>query len=199
MKKFLSAVCLCVAVAASVVTVAGQSGTRGNAAGKAAGANDGQQVVKERDEFSGATIVKLKPQKLVDTSEHQLTMSAEVKLEGKTYADGTGVNETVILEFVSRSKERVDFGDEELHFLVDGKQIKSGSLVGGIYNPNLRGNGTASAFKGGTRYTGGVSLSQMQQIANGKNVAMRFGSMKLTPDERLLSNLRDFVRAINSK
>lgn len=191
MLKFKKAICLCMVVAATVVVVAAQSDTQtdGNAASRAVGATNGQQVVVEKDGFSGATTVKLKPQELVNTPEHQLTMSAEVKLEGKTYADGSSTDETVLFEFISRSKQQIDFGDEELHFLVDGKPVKGGPTSDGMYKPDLRGE----------RYIGGVRLSYLQQIAKGKNVAMRLGSVKLTLDEKVLSNLRDFARATNMK
>ncbi|MGH9899744.1 MAG: hypothetical protein ACRD4L_12940 [Pyrinomonadaceae bacterium] len=158
-----------------------------------------QAVVVDKDNFSGATTITLKPQKLIDTPNHQLTMAAEVKLEGKTYAGVTGVDETVILELISRSKERVDYGDEELHFLVDGKQVRGGPTAGGTYQPDLPSDDSGYGFKGGTRYTGGVSLSKLQQIVKGRSVGLRFGSVKLMLDEKVLSNLRDFVRATNSK
>ncbi len=183
-------VSLCVSALAQSVERSSNQPARSNA--------DSQVEVK-KDGFSGVTTILLKPQKLIDSPNHQLTMSAEVKLEGKTYAGVTGVDETVLLEFVSRSKERVDFGDEELHFLVDGKPVKGGPTAGGMYDPNLPNDGLSSAFKGSTSYTGGVSLSRLQQIVQGTNVAMRFGSLKLTLDEKILSNLREFFRATNSK
>ncbi len=198
MNKLQSISCGCVMVIGLMTTATGQSGVR-NGDNKKTKVNDGSQVMVDKDEFSGATTIKLKPQKLIDSPSHQLTMSAEVKLEGKTYAGVTGVDETVLFELVSRSKERVDFGDEELHFLVDGKPVKGGPTAGGMYDPNLPNNGLSSVFKGGTSYTGGVSLSRLQQIIQGTNVAMRFGSLKLTLDENILSNFRQFIRATNSK
>ncbi len=199
MRKFQSAACVwMVMVVVLMITATGQSGVRSGDNKRARG-DDGSQVVVNKDEFFGATTIRLRPQKLIDSPNHQLTMSAEVKLEGKTYAGVTGVDETVLLEFVSRSKERVDFGDEELHFLVDGKPVKGGPTAGGMYDPNLPNDGLSSAFKGGTSYTGGVSLSRLQQIVQGTNIAMRFGSLKLTLDEKILSNLREFFRATNSK
>ena len=178
------------------ITATGQSGV-GRDNNKGARSNDGSQVEVKKDEFSGVTTITLKPQKLIDSSNHQLTIAAEVKLEGKTYAGVMSVDETVLFKFDSQNNGNVDFGDEELHFLVDGESVKGGSTASGFASSLL--DKPAPGFKRRNSYTGGVYLSQLQQIAKGKNVAMRFGSIKLTLDEKLLNSLRDFARAANTK
>ena len=186
--------CVCVMVVGLWAGVMGQSKSRG--ANNAAGTNGNSDVVVKKDEFSGATIVTLKPQKLIDKPDHLLTMSSEVKLEGKTYADGSRVDETVLLKFDSQNNGEVDFGDEELHFVVDGKSVKGGTSASGFTSSLL--DKPAPGFKRRKSYTGGVSLSQLRGIAKGKNVAMRLGPFKLTLDEKVLSNMRDFARSTNT-
>ncbi len=197
MRKFQNAACVwMVMVVVLMITATGQSGVRsGN--NKRTRGDDGSQVMVDKDEFSGATTIKLRPQKLIDSPNHQLTMSAEVKLEGKTYAGVAGVDEMVLFKFDSQNNSHVDFGDEELHFLVDGEPVKGGSTASGFASSLL--DRPAPGFKSRNSYTGSVYLSQLQQIAKGKNVAMRLGSIKLTLDAKLLNSLRDFARATNTK
>jgi len=196
MRNLVSTVCVWMVMVSLCAGALAQSMERSGSK-KMARSNDGSQVEVKKDEFSGVTTITLKPQKLIDSPNHLLTMSAEVKLEGKTYAGVMSVDETVLFKFDSQNNGNVDFGDEELHFLVDGEPVKGGSTASGFASSLL--DKPAPGFKRRNSYTGGVYLSQLQQIAKGKNVAMRFGSIKLTLDEKLLNSLRDFARAANTK
>jgi len=162
--------------------------------GKSARSNDGSQVEVKRDDFSGITMITLKPQKLIDRLEHQLTMSAEAKLGGTAPQTGLpDADERMLLGFTSLTSHKLDFGDQELHFLVDGKQVRGGSTAGG-YNPRLPGEQLPSPYKTRHSFTGGLSLSQLKQIASGRKVEMRLGSIETTLNSELLSRLSEFVR-----
>jgi len=176
-----------------MTTATGQSGVR-NGDNKRTKVNDGSQVMVDKDEISGATTIKLKPQKLIDRLEHQLTMSAEAKLGGTAPQTGLpDADERMLLGFTSLTSHKLDFGDQELHFLVDGKQVRGGSTAGG-YNPRLPGEQLPSPYKTRHSFTGGLSLSQLKQIASGRKVEMRLGSIETTLNSELLSRLSEFVR-----
>lgn len=195
MTKFLNAVCLWVIVAESVVAVTAQSGTRtgGNPVSKAAVVSDGQQVVVEKDEFSGATTVKLKPQKLMDTPEHQVTYSAEAKISSDAQQSGfSEIDDRVQVKIVSLSKRSVDFGDEKIYFLADGERI-TGPTAGG-YDVPLPGARSTSPLRTRYDYTSGLSLTQLRQLVRSKRVQMRLGSIETTLSPDLLSKLNEFVR-----
>ncbi len=193
MNKLQSISCGWVMVIGLMTTATGQSGVR-NGDNKRTKVNDGSQVMVDKDEFSGATTIKLKPQKLIDRLEHQLTMSAEAKLGGTAPQTGLpDADERMLLGFTSLTSHKLDFGDQELHFLVDGKQVRGGSTAGG-YNPRLPGEQLPSPYKTRHSFTGGLSLSQLKQIASGRKVEMRLGSIETTLNSELLSRLSEFVR-----
>lgn len=189
--KFLISVWM---VAASLLPVAAQNGTRtsGNVANKAAGVSDGQQVVVEKDEFSGATTVKLKPQKVVDTPERLLTMSAESKLGNKPSIGYDEFDERVMLRFDLQTTSEVKQGDLELYFLVDGKSVKGGS-VANSYSPLLSPKPTRP-YTERQPYIGTVSIPTLRQVARGKRVEMRVGSIEVSLSSSLLGQLNEFVR-----
>src|SRR5262249_35122217 len=70
------------------------------------------QVEVETDRFSGKTTVKLKPQVLLDSPEHKLTMVIQ------------NHDEFIGIRFDSMSKDYIIFGDRALWFIVDGKSAR---------------------------------------------------------------------------
>src|SRR5262245_18114805 len=76
------------------------------------GSHDGRQVVVESDRFTGKTSVKLKPQALIDTPDHKVTL----EMKSTDYVTS--------LSFESWSKKYFNFGDSELFFLVDGNRLQ---------------------------------------------------------------------------
>ncbi len=191
MKKFLNAVYLCVAVAALVVTIAGQSDTRGSAVGKAGSANDGQQIVTKMDKFSGATSITLKPQKVVDTPEQLLTVSAESKVGDKPSIGYEEADERVILSFDLQTTTS-NYDAEDLYFLVDRKSVKGGSVASS--RSPLLGAKPTSPYTKRRRFTGSVSIPTLRQIARGKRVEMRLGSIEVTLNSDLLNKFGEFVQ-----
>jgi hypothetical protein len=93
----------------------------------------------------------------------------------------------VSLKCELQAAEAFDFGDGELHFLVDSKPIKIGKafviqLPNGLHKaPAL----TASLDKG-------VPLDVVRRIAEGNRVEMRLGAIELTISQPTLSKLREF-------
>jgi hypothetical protein len=195
----------CVFVVCGLLTYAFGQG-RGHSQGLADGpqaqtkASEGQQdqsdVEVKNDRFSGATTITLKPQVLIDSPSHRLDMEMETKLGGKRQTGVSETDETVIITFTSLSNGGIDLGDEELHFLVDGKPIKGGESSGGTPS---RVDDPKSKFKIRKRLVNSLSLVDVQRLAHGNRVEMRFGSIELTFDEKLMKRIRTFVAAAPSR
>jgi hypothetical protein len=160
------------------------------------GHRDQSDVEVKNDGFSGAMTVTLKPQVLINSQNHKLDMEMETKLGGKRLTGVPETDETVIITFTSLSNGGVDLGDEELHFLVDGKPIKGGESSGGtpsrVDDPN-------SKFKIRKRLINSLSLVDVQRLARGKRVEMRLGPIELTFDEKLMTRIQAFVAAAPSR
>jgi hypothetical protein len=144
--------------------------------------NDGKsQVEVKTDRFSGKSTVMLKPQVLLDTAKHKLTMQFE------SHDDFAGVT------FESSSEEYIDFGDKQLHFLVDGKRmfIDTASQQNTPFSLRKRDE------QGRANYTSLISslgIAQLEEIVAGKTVEMRLGTVELTLSQPVLANLREYAR-----
>ncbi len=151
------------------------------------------QIEVNKDRFSGATTVKLKPQLILDKPDHQLTMAVEAKLEGKKQIGIFQGDETVRATFTSQSKMGINLGDRELHFLVDGEQVKIGRV--GSTTANASSAPAKPELRVGRYLISVMPLDKLRHIAEGRNVEMRLGTIQVTLDAKLLSNLRAFVAA----
>src|SRR5262245_31685164 len=89
------------------------------------------QVEVKTDRFSGVTTVKLKPQVILDKPDHQMTIEIETKLGEKGQLDFEKDDLKAEAWFRSQSKDPVDFGDQELHFLLDDKPLDLRDTPGG--------------------------------------------------------------------
>ena len=158
------------------------------------------QVEVKTDRFSEATTIKLKPQTILDTPDQIITMSLEAKFGDKKIRDEVDrtseiLGEQAFVRLESQSKGSVDFGDKQLHFIVDGKRIKVGESVGTLLKFPGKDPDLKPGFKNREVFTNGLNLEQMKQIANGNRVEMRFGKYESVLSTTLLGNLREFVRA----
>ncbi len=159
---------------------------------KPARSNGGSQVEVKKDDFSGMTMITLKPQKLIDRPEHQLTISVEAKLRSDTPSTGfSEIDNRAQIKLVSHSSKSIDFGDEKLYFLVDGQRV-NGPTAGG-YDIPLPGAQPSSPMRIRHSYLSGLSLSHLSQIARGKKVEMRLGSVETILNSKMLSLLNEFV------
>src|SRR5262249_53334298 len=143
------------------------------------------QVEVETDRFSGKTTVKLKPQALIDTAEHKLTMVIE------------NHDEHLGIRFYSASREYINYGDRELWFLVDGKRTRidtasesSAPLV--AEDEDKKGRTPRMTL------ISGLSLAQAEEIVAGNKIEMRLGTVELTWSQPVLANMREYVRTLAS-
>jgi hypothetical protein len=92
-------------------------------ADKSAANSTNDQIEVKTDQFSNVTTVTLKPQVILDKPDHVITMAIETNLgEKKSSALQREMVEARV-KFESQSKGLVDFGDEELYFIINGKPL----------------------------------------------------------------------------
>ena len=146
---------------------------------------ESSQVEVKTDRFSGKTTVKLKPQVLIDTPEHRLTMVIE------------NHDEHLGIRFYSASREYINYGDRELWFLVDGKRMR----IDTASESSAPLAAEDEDEKGRTpRMTliSGMSLPQAEEIVAGNKIEMRLGTVELTWSQQVLANMREYVRTLAS-
>jgi hypothetical protein len=159
--------------------------------------NDGKsggQVEVETDRFSGNVTVTMKPQTLIDTPELKLTMELEYRLNQKAVAASPVlVEEIASVTLNSSAKSSLDYGDRELHFLVDGARLAGRKTSSDSAHPLLsekddKGRRPDFAF------FSTLNLSQVERLAAGKKVEMRLGPIETALSPATLAGIRDFAR-----
>jgi hypothetical protein len=150
------------------------------------------QIEVKNDRFSGVTTVKLKPQVVLDKPEHQLTIRSETKLgDKKSYEWEMGtVSAYVWLE--SHYNRSVDYGDRELHFIIDGKPLDIGRITGGSPTEST----LKPAFKIMASFVSIFNRSKLEQISNGKRIEMRFGTVEVTLGQPVVTALREYASQV---
>jgi hypothetical protein len=147
------------------------------------------QIEVKTDRFSGVTTVRLKPQVVLDKPEHKLTIRSETKLGDKKSFEwemGT-VSAHVWLE--SHYNRSVDYGDRELHFIIDGKPLDIGRITGGSPTEST----LKPAFKIMASFVSIINRSKLEQISNGKRIEMRFGTVEVTLGQPIVTALREYA------
>ncbi|MDQ3688005.1 MAG: hypothetical protein M3430_20715 [Acidobacteriota bacterium] len=191
MRKMRDVVCVCVMVVSVCAVVVGQSTPRVGS-NEAVSRQKNSEVITDKSRVSGATTITLKPQRLIDTPERLLLISAVSKVGDKPITGLDEADERVMLKFDLQTTGVLDGGDQELHFLVDGERIKAGSVAGGG-SPLLRTEPVRPYTKRQT-YSGSLSIPTLGRIARGKKVEISMGSIEATLDTGLLNKLDEFVR-----
>jgi hypothetical protein len=163
---------------------------------KSAG-NDGKsggQVEVETDRFSGNVTVTMKPQMLIDTPELQLTIELKYRLDKKKLEQSPIlVEELASVTLKSSVKGSVDYGDRELHFLVDGARLAGRRTSSDRAHPLL----SEQDDKGRTphfAFFSTLNLSQVERLAAGKSVEIRLGPIETALNPATLAAIRDFAR-----
>lgn len=138
------------------------------------------QIETQRDRFSDTTVVKVNMLYLFKKPSHKLAISLETKVDPKAPD-----KDTVFANFSSYTQNLYDFGDRELHFLVDGNRVSLGTVE----------RGDLAIFPGSAETLFiGIGLTDLERIAGGKKVEMRLGSIECALSDETLSVLREFVK-----
>jgi hypothetical protein len=159
--------------------------------------NDGKsggQVEVKTDRFSGDVTVTMKPQTLIDTPELQLTMELDYELNKKKLEESPVlVEEIASVTLKSSVKDSVDYGDRELHFLVDGARLPGRRTSSNVVNPLLSEEDDKGRTPNFTFFST-LDLSQVERLAAGKKVEMRLGPIETALSPATLAAIRDFAR-----
>lgn len=170
---------LLVFIASTFFFVAGQNRQREEK--DAAQSNDAKeandQIEVKTDRFSGVTTLKLKPQVILDKPEHRLTIEVETKVGDKSASEWLMDEVHAYFRITSQSKGIVDFGDRELHFMLDGKPLNLGKVAG--RDPNF-----VSIFNRGV----------LEQFSKASRIEMRFGTIEPTIGQSVTTLLREYAR-----
>lgn len=153
------------------------------------------QVEVKTDRFSGVTTVKLKPQVILDKPDHQMTVEIEAKLGGKGQLDYEKDEVKAEAWFRSQSKDPVDFGDQELHFLIDDKPLDLGKTPGGT-NAYIDRSTLKPGFRSNKSFVSIFDRSDLAQFAKAKHVEMRLGSIELKLGQPEVAILREYANQV---
>jgi len=157
-------------------------------------AND--QVEVKTDRFSGVTTVKLKPQMILDKPDHQMTIEIETKLGEKGKLDFEKDDVAAKVWFRSLYKGSVDFGDQELHLLIDGKPLNHGKISGGDAEATDENMRKQRGFRLSTFFVAIFNRRDLEQLGKAKNIEMRLGSIEPLLSQPVVSILRDYANQV---
>jgi len=150
------------------------------------------QIEVKNDRFSGVTTVKLKPQVVLDKPEHQLTIRSETKLGDKKSHEWEMGTVSAYVWLESHYNQSVDYGDRELHFIIDGKPLDIGRITGGSPTEST----LKPAFKIMASFVSIFNRSKLEQISNGKHIEMRFGTVEVTLGQPVVTALREYASQV---
>jgi len=150
------------------------------------------QIEVKNDRFSGVTTVKLKPQVVLDKPEHQLTIRSETKLGDKKSHEWEMSTVSAYVWLESHYNRSVDYGDRELHFIIDGKPLDIGRITGGSPTEST----LKPAFKIMASFVSIFNRSKLEQISNGKRIEMRFGTVEVTLGQPVVTALREYASQV---
>jgi hypothetical protein len=154
------------------------------------------QVEVKTDRFSGVTTVKLKPQVILDKPDHQMTIDIETKLGEKGQLDFEKDDVKSETRFRSLYKGSVDFGDQELHLLIDGKPLDLGKIPGGDPEATDENMRRQRGFRISTFFVAIFDRRGLEQIGRATRIEMRLGSIELTLGQPQVALLREYANQV---
>src|SRR5262245_15316206 len=157
-------------------------------------AND--QIEIKEDRFSGVTTVLLKPQVILDKPDHQLTIEIKTKLGEKGQFDFEKDDVTAEVRFRSLYKESVDFGDQELHLLIDGKPLNHGKISGGDAEATDENMRKQRGYRLSTFFVAIFNRSELEKLGKAKNIEIRLGPIEPTLSQTVVSIQRDYANKV---
>jgi hypothetical protein len=121
-----------------------------------------------------------------------MTIEIETKLGEKGQLDFEKDDVKAEVWFRSQSKEPVDFGDQELHFLIDDKPLDLGKTPGGAMDKSMLKPG----FRSCKAFVSIFTRSDLQQFTKTKRIEMRLGSIELTLGQPEVAILREYANQV---
>jgi hypothetical protein len=154
------------------------------------------QIETKEDRFSGVTTVTLKPQVILDKSDHQLTIDITTKLGEKGSIEFELQKDDLKAEvwFRSQATSLVDFGDKQLHFLIDDKPSDLGRTMGGPDRTDK--SKLKPGFRSSQSFVAIFRRSDLERFSKAKRIEMRLGSVELTFSESAVATLRQYANQV---
>ncbi len=138
------------------------------------------------DRFTAKRTVRLRPQRLCPTLEMSLTGEVETARRPDLMGQDLGVMVTAQFSAVAEQGTGPFEREMELNFLVDGRRTMRSPATDGFSTDVRRQDGRRTA-------TAMVSQSVLEQVARGRRVELRVGTLEATLDEATIANIRAFV------
>ncbi len=201
MKSILSAGVLLFCFALSTLQATGQDrsreekGAQQNPDNAKTNSTDSPIEVKT-DRFSNVTTVSLKPQVIFEKPDHFITIEINTKLGEKKSYDWQREMIEAYATIESQSKGPVDFGDEEIYYMINGQTVNSGKAdfkvdpypsIGGNLKPGFRIR----------RFTVDIlDRRALEQLSKAKRIEMRLGAIETTLSDQLVATLREYATRV---
>jgi len=187
-------------IAGSVFFVAGQERRREEKSdAQVVGGNPsaaGDRIEVKEDRFSGVTTVKLKPQVILDKPDHRLTIEVTARLGEKKMYDHQKDEIRAIANFESQSKIPVNYGDRELHFMVDGAPLNLGKIDIEVDPYAARYNRLQPGFKIRETFLKIIDRSAFESFSKANRVETRLGPIEFVLDQSLSAILREYSNQV---
>jgi len=153
------------------------------------------QIEVKTDRFSGVTTVKLKPLVILDKPDHQLTIDIETKLGEKVRFESQKEEVKAESWFRSQATHLVDFGDQQLHFLIDEKPLDIGRAMGGL-DVDVDKSKQKPGFITSQSFVSIFRRSDLERFRNARRIDMRLGSIELTLGQPEVAILREYANQV---
>jgi hypothetical protein len=110
-------------------------------------------------------------------------MEIETKLGEKTQYGSEKDEVRSFMLFRSQSKDTVDFGDEELHIMIDGKPIEITRSIGDV-------------DAGARTFLSTYRLPAIEQFSKAKSIEIRLGTIEIAVAQPIVANLREYANQV---
>jgi hypothetical protein len=183
---------LLLSISGSILFVSGQEQGQGEKAQASESKAINDQIEVKEDRFSGVTTVKMKPQVILDSPDHHLTIRSEAKLGNKKSAEYELGSVSAQIWLDSHYNKSIDYGDRELHLLIDGKSLDLGKLPSGVRSESA----LKPSFKLMASFVSILERSGLEQISKGNRIEMRFGGIELTLNQSVTATLKAYANRV---
>jgi len=146
------------------------------------------------DEFTGATVVRLRDFPVFVSADHVLLVTAEAKIHDPSPAARMLSHvPTAALEFQSHSTKGRDFGDAELHFSIDGQRLRAAPAA----SDKLYAS-TDERLRVMRRLHSSISIADLRRVVEGRAVRMRLGYFETDITTETRAGFREFLSAVDA-
>ena len=125
-----------------------------------------------------------------------MTIEIETKLGEKGQLDFEKDDVKAETRFRSLYKGAVDFGDQELHLLIDGKPLDLGKIPGGHPEATDEDMRRQRGFRISTFFVAILDRRVLEQFSRATRIEMRLGSIELTLGQPGVAIIREYANQV---